>query len=453
MFLRVFFFLLTLYEISYALETFESLVKKSAAFNQATPFPAYANRIKTIAGHDKNKQAKIEKQANSVRPILHHRVMSLINKFLAHKRIYGTPIEKNIYQKMTTLQFIDRLLQKRPIMFMTADDFYLLRDGLLGSGNFETIGTKNEKAPLLLKDYLSYDEMQISALLGVSTPTYFINNGSRHNCAIPTPPQNHQESGIYVGLVGARFEKPGLMEWRHMIITPEQNTEQNGYGLNFQAPATLLGIWASFYEEQFPTFDQAQADTHGRYLSLSPNAYLDVVIYKKRIKMVAEPFLVDANERGKQQNKKVYCHVVGLGLGVWQISPLQAQLMLEVYAELLKSCVLPFIADIDFSWFPQEFQTCGNIKNLGIFTANHHNITIHFSQRNPADKLTGIDADKLLVAQYAWDSNAYPGNEYWTGSLGGSGDPAAACCSTIAELQNPLINTNISSRQLFVAGL
>ena len=37
-------------------------------------------------------------------------------------------------------------------------------------------------------------------------------------------------------------------------------------------------------------------------------------------------------------------------------------------------------------------------------------------------------------------SHLYLGNEYWAGMLSASGDPAAACCTQIPELQNPYIN-------------
>jgi len=441
------------FSYSSGIETFDSLLQKSYNFSQKINFPTQANQISVITHNDKIKQSEITRHANNVRPIIYKPVMNLIEEFIIFKKHYGTPIEQKLYAQMTKLQFVDRLLTKRPLMFMTNKDWYLLRDGTTGNGNFENIGTYHEQAPLTLENYLSYDEIQISALLGVSVPTYFINNGNRTNQAIPTNVKYYEEQGIYVGLVGARFEKPGLMEWQHMIITPDQNKTETGYGNNpcLENPqAKLLAIWAHLYNETFATFEKAQSDTSERYIKLGKDIYLDSIIYKKRIKIAAESFLVEANERGREQNKNIYCHIVGLGLSCWKIDSRQNKLTLEAYSDILRERNLPYISDLDFSYFNNQYHSCGGIKNLETFATKTNAITIHFSNRNAADKLIGKDSGKLLVAMYAWDGNAYPGNEYWDNCLTASGDPAAACCSTIPELQNPLINSNVSSKKLFV---
>merc|ERR1712187_567592 len=52
---------------------------------------------------------------------------------------------------------------------------------------------------------------------------------------------------------------------------------------------------------------------------------------------------------------------------------------------------------------------------------------------------------RLLVAMYAWDGNAHPGNEWWAEDGNGryltmSDDSAAASCSLITSLQHPAVN-------------
>lgn len=438
--------------------SFCDLVNRSNDFaNTIRPFPTSNNRIAAIASNSKKIMKRIEAQARSVRPIASHEIKQLINGFLKYKAAHGSRIERPFYASMGFDTFIDRLLINRPLMFMNPKDDYLLRDGKTQGQSdckknicFDDIGTVAEKAPLVLKNYLSYDEMQIAAVMGVSVPTYFINNGNRKNRAALGQSGTFQEQGVYVGLVGARFEKSGYMEWAHMMITPEQNTPVNGYG---STPAKgrraeLLRLWACFYGvPHFYTYNEAIADKSGRFLKLS-EGYLDTHVYKMRLKRVLIPFFADANDRASHGNCKAYCHVIGLGTGVWAVhSERQEELMLQVCAEILKFQTFAHISDINFSWFGP--QGVGNLIDGAVIKSSENSITIHFSKRNPADRLSGVDAQKLLVAMYAWDSNAYPGNEYWVGALAASGDPAAVCSSTIAELQNPLINPAVSSKNIF----
>jgi len=411
-------------------QSFQDLVARSDAFMKK--FPTHDNRIKVIAGNDVNIQNQIVTQARKTYPLMHKKVFQLIANFLKYKKQHGSTIEKKLYEKMSVHDFIERLLTKRPLMFMNANDSYLLRDGTVGHGGFETIGTAQEKSPLILKDYLSYDEMQISAFIGVSVPTYFINNGNKNNSGIKSTKNDYEKQGVFVGLVGTRFEKPGFMEWQHIIVTPSRD-------IDLQLKKDLFTLWSCFYNQKFDMYQQAQNDTSNRYIPFmyqGQKCFFDTLMYKKRMSFVIEPFLKDAQKRGIDAQQKVYIHATGLGLGVWKIIPQQAQLLLDVYAELIDSMTaheLSHISDINFSYFPQGMQW-KQVKNNSA-------IKIHFSLRSPADIFQGADIGKLLVAQYAWDSNSYPGNEYWKGLLTASGDPAAACCSTIAELQNPEINS------------
>ena len=424
-------------------QEYGTLLSQSRIFDATIgKFPTGNNRIQAIAGNDSDAQARIVAQAKATYPLLHQNVCLFLDQFLQYKKQHGTNQEKSLYATMSAQKFLIRLLEQRPLMFMTENDQYLLRaDGGSGQGGFETIGTENERSPLILKDYLSYDEMAVAALVGISSPTYFINNGARDNRAIAGVAGSYEREGVYVGLVGARFEKPEHMEWQHIIITPEQNTKENGYSLTSSSKG-LLGLWSKLYGEKFPTFSQAQADRSGKYVLLNNGFYFNTSVYKKRIRLVLEPFLVEAHNRALLQNKKAYVHTVGLGLGVWQIDKRQKEYMLDVYAQIMKENDLSYISDIDFSWFGQVAERSkGELAQAGV----RNGITIHFSQRNPADKLTGENFGKLLVACYAWDGNAYPGNEYWAGMLTASGDPAAACCSTIPELQNLKINPYIQN--------
>jgi hypothetical protein len=278
------------------------------------------------------------------------------------------------------------------------------------------------------------------------------------------------------------------MEWKYCVITESQNTRDNGYGPNNQKAGAKDTVWKDFYGvDHFHTFDEAKTHYNEiearaaaesnpekkseilkehRFIAVEIDgpegikqiAYLDKVAYRARMKASIESSLEDANTRAEATGKKAYVHATGLGLGFWALGGprgsgllAQANLLAEVYRDVITSGSFDHIADVDFSWFPEgtKFE-CDNGKLLKQDKDNrgekyneqetYRGVNIHFSNRNPGDKLEGQNANKLLVGQYAWDGATYPGNEYWGGSLDASGDPAAACFSTIPELQNPLVN-------------
>ena len=118
-----------------------------------------------------------------------------------------------------------------------------------------------------------------------------------------------------MGVVGARFEVPGRMEYQDMITTRDQQADTSD---------SIQAVFARFYGGQVTRGSQRYKET--RMLS---GLYLDQEIYTKRIQISAETFLIEADQRGLLEEREVYCHVVGLGLGVWRISSEQNQYFLR----------------------------------------------------------------------------------------------------------------------------
>lgn len=234
------------------------------------------------------------------------------------------------------------------------------------------------------------------------------------------------------------------MEWQQIIITPNQNILDFGYGLKNNKPSAVTR-WERLYGLKFPTYEEAANDTSGRFIPITKGNFFDKEAYIKRIELVIEPFLLDAQARGIQQNKKVYIRATGLGLGMWKIIDKQEQFTLNAYENILNRHNLSQISDIEFLHF-NKYPSLGKVTNNKIYKTPYNSIRVYFTQNNPATPLTGKDANKLLYCNYAWDGNSYPGNEYWIVALQASGDPAAACCSTIPELQNPEINWHVSAK-------
>lgn len=442
---------------------------------------------------------ELNEQVLNTKIFVHSRVLNLMKGFLIFKAKYGTAKEREIYNAMTPEMFAVRLIRKRPLVYFGSEDITTLRDLSKPSpSEWKNVGTDAE-GKIKMVDYLTNDEMSISSLLGVATPTYFINDGNRRNGGEKGREGSYEEKGILIGVVGARFEHLDRMESRHMLVTRQHSVPENGYGKtrNLDTPeGRLLTLWSSFYhdelpknfvnpfvnpqsarerekipdvkvtEKYFPAYHEVDGlEEFGgfKFIQLKDGHYFNVTLYKARIRISLEIFVFAAQHYAVNKGKdcRAYCHVVGLGLGVWQLCDEQALYMLDVFNEIFSSYHLPNISDINFSWFPAIVTTMGKVANGQQFTENGNNVTVWFSKRNVSEPLNDSNGPKkLLVAMYAWDGNAFPGNEYWLGGsfVTASGDPAAACCSLVAQTQNPLVNRFFAEHawivdpQLFLRG-
>ncbi|KAI1100476.1 hypothetical protein F4804DRAFT_319030 [Jackrogersella minutella] len=390
--------------------TMESLGLQDTELN----FPTSHNRI---ANFD---PSVIRQDALDTRIVVHRDYPALVDQFLTLKRELGTTNEKRLYsQSWTWKDQIARLIEMRPLAFLTSQDSTLLRNGervSRGTAFWDNMGAEGSDYTTL-ENYLTYDEIMLGSLLGVSSPSYFINDGNRYNRGEPQEPGTFESRGIIIGLVGPRFER-----LEHM----DSNLILNGVAKK-RMHRRLRELYLDFFD-----------------LTELTKERFDTIVYMARMRITFEILLLEANDRAKATGQKAYVYVVGLGLGVWKCDRRQPDLYVTAFHDTIYQLrdKLGHIGTIELAYI----NTSQEIKGALTTIARNQGITVKFSKRNPAAKLGGEEADQLLVLSYAWDGNAFPGNEYWEGSLAGSGDPAAACMSTIAELHNPLVNPNFLKR-------
>ena len=534
-------------------------LKRLNEFSKIIQFPIYVPRPKQhiIIDSQYIKYDITYSHMKSAYIICNGTVIPLIKDFLAYKLKYGNDMEKKLYKDMKIYSFINRLMTLRPICFLNRGDDYILRNGKAGHGwnNMD------------LNEYMSYDEIILAALMGISSYVQFINNGNRNNCGYYNKNINEYiPYGIYTGLVGPRFEKKYVMEYSLMVVDNEQNVAQNGYGkqgnindekeqkisdYDGNAKKEWFNMFAKWYNvDSIPTFKEvdtmfknisvmendnvfmnkliqlikkhnndvllgilwtvigddmdvalydnnkitkSQFDAYNeeqkmeymedklkieadmakmfmnkynahqlndmnsvddiskkvkqniilihkmedRYVSNSNSNYLDKIMYRKRLTTILEMFLFDCDYRAKCVNKKAYIHIVGLGLGVWALNGYkitQYNIFVDIMKDIILNTDLLNISCINFSHFKGDcIKIFNNKKNI-------NNIDIIFDKRNISDILSGKYIDNLLCGMFAWDGNSFVGNEYYQGMLSASGDPAAASCSTLPYIQNPLIN-------------
>ncbi|XP_045119074.1 uncharacterized protein LOC123509005 isoform X2 [Portunus trituberculatus] len=410
-------------------------------------FPTQTARLKTLLKGGVHDEATLEEHVNSAYPVVHERVLPLLAAFLHFKRHHGRKKEREVYGTLGLLDLVDRLLKKRPIVFYNPSDVYVLRDGFEGCDGFQDIGHSKEHGRLILRDYLSYDEMKLSALVAVSSHSVFINDGGRHNRGLPAASDNFVPRGVIVGQVGARFEREGVMEWQDCVVTPHQNTPYRGYGKEPPSQPRLARLWAHLWGEPFlPSWEEAAKCSEDEFVPHSSELLFNVRVYKARIQLPAETLLAEAGARAASVGLKAYVRVVGLGLGVWSFTPRQKQLFVDAWADALAAADTSYISHVDFTWI-SDVTRCGEAGDGEEFPGK--GVVIRFTKSGLHS--APLPDGTLLVTSFAWDSNSLPGNEYWRGMLSASGDPAAACSSTVAELHNSLINPRVTATNLHVA--
>lgn len=390
--------------ISLVLATDPSLRRvfsNSRAFSTHQPHPISRTTTLEYLFRSKHvKESDVQKYIQSTRIVAHPTVRQIAIDFLTHKRTHGTKTEKKVYAEQIEWdveRFFARLIRQRPLSFYRKGDTTLLRNHkhlISATSAWDRVGSDNEHHDIPIEYYLTYEEMMVLSLIGVSGYTPYLNDGNRYNRGVAGTPEPTQPEGVHIGLVGARFKRRGRMDSVY-AGDPE---------------FWILPLCVLLPRRTFRNALQSKDPDHRRDPITRSRA--------ERIGSTQKSLCAFSRPRAR-------C----MGRAPWSVAVVRRSVhSMPGWAEAQVDwrawvCTLTQILPLRRTWKSQH--------TLGFQCV--------FNLRAPSARLK--DQSLLLVVSYAWDANSYPGNEFYCGLLDASGDPAAACSSVTSETQNPKINT------------
>lgn len=431
-------------------------------------FELKSNVFHHLITETRTKESLIE-MAETTRPFIAKEIWELMDQFMSFMKNLPDLEGENyraVYNNMNSAGLVKRLLTKRPIVFLNPTDENVLRENPLtlrsGKEKWNNVARTLEYAQAdrpNLQEYISYDEIMLSALVNMSTPTYFVSDGSLKN-AFDKPKCPYIMQGILCGLVGARLEKNGFMEHRFVFPRDKNN-------LKFDDVHHADGFWITIvYNKAFPEGKIPTDDNIKNKPDLYKDIYvngINVVYLKKRLALSVIPFIEEAANRGFEKKQSIIASVPPIGAGIWRgivdtktIVNLIVTIVLEYLdnnadiekLSYLDAIFLPVVNNDLYSEYSPQKQIKSvriNATDSGIeIKLNGDKVLMIFNQcRFVAQILPEKFSSSLIVAGYAWDGNSYPGNEYWIDCFE-SFDPQAILCSLLGQLQNPEVNVELA---------
>lgn len=435
-------------------------------------FKAKRNVFVNLISGERSMSHMVE-MARGTRPFISRQIYELLGTFMeSMKNLPGIEGENysKVYDGMSADDLIKRLLFKRPIVFFKGTDDYVLRHlptpklfkgkGTSWYNVAKTLEETVEGLPFL-QEYISYDEMLLSALVGISTPTYFVSDGSLKD-PLSSPVKPYVKEGVLCALIGARLKKESLMENR-FVMPKNDSKKKPSDNVHLNDLFWIQKVYAeAFPEGKIPT--QSDIDKNPKLYEKIYRNGANVVFLEKRLMFSVVPFLIEACNRGFEHKKQIVASIPGIGAGVWR-GKLPAAVIHEVIVrgvlkyidqnfdqslKKLSGLYLPVVDTKVYSSYVMK--KCLNHIRVNQFTneitlsfeGSDHKLTIFNKMRYVADPLPRGFEDCFVVASYAFDSNSYPGNNYWVDSFS-SFDPQAMICSLLGQFQNPEVNVDFAN--------